>query len=268
MDEGLAQHDRWSSGEAYERYVGRWSRPVARDFVAWLALGINADWLDVGCGTGALTEILLAQATPARVEGIDASEAYVATARAAVVDKRVAFRVGDAQELPFRDGEFDAAVSGLVLNFVPDGRRMVSEMRRVVKGGGTVAVYVWDYAGEMQLMRRFWDAAMVLDPGAAALDEGSRFSVTRPESLKTLFEGAGLGDVSLKAIDVPTHFRSFDDYWQPFLGGNGAAPGYCMSLSEERRAALRERLRSTLPVEPDGSIRLSARAQAVKGRVK
>jgi SAM-dependent methyltransferase len=196
MNEGLARHDRWSSGEAYERYVGRWSRPVAGDFVAWLALAVHSDWLDVGCGTGALTEVLLAQAAPGRVEGIDASEAYVATARAAVVDTRVAFRVGDAQESPFRDGEFDAAVSGLVLNFVPDGRRMVSEMRRVVKGGGTVAVYVWDYAGEMQLMRRFWDAAVALDPDVAALDEGARFSVTRPESLKALFEDAGLGEVS------------------------------------------------------------------------
>ena len=118
-----------------------------------------------------------------------------------------------------------------MLNFVPDHARMVAEMKRAVAAGGTVAVYVWDYAGEMQLMRRFWDAAVALDPAALELDEGRRFPVTRAAPLVALFEGAGLRDVRVLAIDVPTVFKDFDDYWSPFLGGQAPAPGYRMSLS-------------------------------------
>jgi hypothetical protein len=160
------------------------------------------------------------------------------------------------------------AVSGLVLNFVSDHARMVAEMKRSVSAGGTVAAYVWDYAGEMQLMRRFWDAAVALDPAALELDEGRRFPITRAAPLVELFESAGLRDVRILAIDVPTAFKDFDDYWAPFLGGQAPAPGYCMSLSEERRAALRERIRSMLSIEADGSIRLIARAWAIRGIVE
>jgi SAM-dependent methyltransferase len=155
----------------------------------------------------------------------------------------------------------------LVLNFIPDPARALAEMRRVVKPGGTVAAYVWDYAGDMQLMRYFWDAAAALDPGALELDVGRRFPVCRPEPLGALFRGAGLAGVDTRPIDVPTRFRDFDDYWTPFLGGQAPAPGYCMSLSEAGRAALRELLRAKLPRAPDGSIPLIARAWAVRGRV-
>jgi hypothetical protein len=140
-------------------------------------------------------------------------------------------------------------------------------MARAVRREGIVAAYVWDYAGEMQLMRRFWDAAVALDPAALDKDEGWRFPVCRPEPLAALFEGAGLAAVEHRAIDVPTVFRDFDDYWQPFLGGQGPAPAYCTALPEDRRDALREQLRATLPTAPDGSIPLTARAWAVKGRV-
>jgi SAM-dependent methyltransferase len=176
------------------------------------------------------------------------------------------FKTGDARELPFEEEEFDAAVSGLALNFIPDPAKALSEMRRAVRRGGTVAAYVWDYSGEMQLMRRFWEAAAALDPTAEKLDEGHRFPICKPERLQTLFTRAGLGDVQDRAIDVPTVFRDFDDYWTPFLGGQGPAPGYCVSLSEDKRAALRERLRAELAAEADGSIHLTARAFAVRGR--
>ncbi len=262
-----ARHDVWAQGAGYERYIGRWSRPVTVAFLDWLAIPPGKAWLDVGCGTGALSQRILDTAAPASVVGVDSSEGFVAHAKAHVADKRADFRVGDAQALPVADGEFDAVLSGLVLNFVPDQAKAVSEMRRATRPGGFVAVYVWDYAGEMQLIRRFWDAAAALDPAARALDEALRFPLCRPDPLHALFTGAGLRDVETRAIDVPTLFADFDDYWSPFLGGQGPAPGYCMKLPEADREALRERLRSSLPTERDGKIPLIARAWAVRGVV-
>lgn len=255
----------WASGAAYEPYVGRWSRLVAREFLSWLAVPPGRRWLDVGCGTGALSSLVLAMASPSQMDSMDRSEGYVVYARGHVRDPRVRFEVADAQALPSPDASYDAVVSGLVLNFVPEPPRAVAEMRRVGRSGGVVAAYVWDYAGKMELMRRFWDAAVALDPAARELDEGRRFSLCQPEPLAALFAGGGLEKVETRAIDVPTVFRDFDDYWSPFLGGQGPAPGYAMSLPEARRAALRERLRSALPAQPDGSIRLVARAWAVRG---
>ena len=257
--------DTWASGAAYEPYVGRWSRLVAREFLGWLAIPPGQRWLDVGCGTGALSQTILDLAAPVQVTGVDASDGYVAYARAHVRDRRVQFRTGDAQALPEPSATYDVAVSGLVLNFVPEPQRLVAEMARVTRGGGTVAAYVWDYAGEMQLMRHFWNAAVALDPAARERDEGVRFLLCRPEPLAALFRDAGVGAVDVRAIDVPTDFRDFDDYWSPFLGGQGPAPGYAMALSEDQRAALRERIRTGLPTQVDGSIQLIARAWAVRG---
>lgn len=256
----------WDDGAAYEQYVGRWSRRVAASFVRQLAVPVGARWLDVGSGSGALSEAVLAAAGPAALLGIDRSAAYVALLRRRMSDARAHFTVGDALRLPLLAGVCDAAVSGLVLNFVPQPAEAVGEMARVVRPGGTVAVYVWDYAGEMQFMRHFWDAAVALDPAAAILDEGSRFPICRPEPLATLLWAAGLADVVAWPIDVATHFRDFDDYWLPFLSGQGPAPGYVAALGEEPRAALRERLRATLPTAPDGSIPLIARAWAARGQ--
>jgi SAM-dependent methyltransferase len=261
-----AAKDVWAVGDAYEPYVGRWSRLVARDFIGWVGVRPGARWLDVGCGTGALSQVILDRSAPDAVTGIDASAGFVEYAGGRLPDPRASFRVADAQALPFEDRAFDAVVSGLVLNFVPDASRMLAEMRRVSRGGGVVAVYVWDYAADMQMMRHFWDAAVALDPAAGALDEGRRFPICRPEPLATLFRDAGLAEVGVRALDVPTVFRDFADYWTPFLGGQAPAPGYCMSLTEDRRAALRERIRSRLPVRADGSIALIARAWGAQGR--
>jgi SAM-dependent methyltransferase len=256
----------WESGDAYERYVGRWSRPVAAEFLRWLDVAEGLDWVDVGCGTGALTAAILEAAAPRRVRGYDLSPAHIAAARARVPDPRAEFAPADARQLPDPAHAYHAAVSGLMLNFVPDPARAVAEMRRVVHLDGAVGAYVWDYAGGMELMRIFWDAAVELDPSAAKLHEGRRFGMCRPEPLRELLEAAGLHDVEVRAIDVPTRFADFDDLWEPFLGGQGPAPGYTVSLDEERRAALRELIRARLPFAPDGSITLTARAWAVRGR--
>lgn len=259
------REDKWNAGDAYEPYVGRWSRRVAAEFVDWLVVPEDARWLDVGCGTGALSEAILGGAAPREVVGVDPSEAFLGFARSRLGNAPVSLRAGDARALPVEDATFEVAVAGLVLNFVPEPAQALAEMRRSVRPGGTVAVYVWDYAGEMQLMRRFWDAAAALDPAAAELDEGRRFPICKPEELRTLFGQAGLVGIQDCAIDLPTVFRDFDDYWSPFLGGQGPAPGYCVSLPETEREALREKLRTELPVAPDGRIHLMARAFAIRG---
>lgn len=236
----------WGQGEPYERYVGRWSRLVARELLDWLEVPPGQAWLDVGSGTGALSSTVLELAAPASVTGVDPSEGFVAHARMAVPGAR--FVVGDAQELPFADGVFDAVVSGLVLNFVPDAERALRELTRVARSSGTVAAYVWDYSGRMELMRWFWDAAGDLDPAAQALDEGRRFrAFERPDNLERSFRAAGQEQVASRAIDVPTVFRDFDDYWEPFLGGQGPAPAYVASLGEEDRERLRASLEERLP---------------------
>jgi SAM-dependent methyltransferase len=221
--------------------------------------------MDVGCGTGVLTQAIIDKANPRSVVGVEPSD-FIQYAIAHIKHPDVSFRQGSAEALPVDAGTIDVAVSGLVLNFVPDPLRGVKEMVRVARPGSLVAGYVWDYAGKMELMRYFWDAATELDPAAAELDEGPRFPICAPGPLEELFLRGGLSEVEVKPIDISTKFRDFDDYWDPFLGGQGPAPGYATSLSEERRDALRERLRELLPISTDGSIDLIARAWAAKGR--
>ena len=257
----------WTSDEAYEPFVGRWSRVVAPRFLRWLPDGPQAEWCDVGCGTGALAHAILATENPVRVLGIDPSEGYLAAARRGLADLPFEAAVGSAAAIPAADGEFDRVVSALVLNFAPRPDEALAEMRRVTRPGGLVAAYVWDYAEGMQLIRAFWDAAIALDPAAAELDEGRRFALCRPDPLRALFGSAGLVDVHVAPIEVPTVFADFDDLWRPFLGGQGPAPGYCAALPEDRRDALRERLRAMLPQQADGTIPLEARAWAVRGHV-
>lgn len=257
----------WGSGAPYEQYVGRWSRRIAREFLAWLAVPSGQTWGDVGCGTGALVECILATAGPRSVFGIDRSAGFVAEAQAAINDPRVRFGVADAAALPWPNGSCDATVAGLVLNFVPDAAAMASEMVRVTRPGGRVAAYVWDYSGGMQMMRHFWDAAIEVSPDDAALDQAERFPICQPGPLEALFEQAGLSSVAVRAIDIPTIFRDFGDYWLPFLGKQGAAPTYLASLDQQKRERIRETLRARLAASADGSIALSARAWAAQGTV-
>ena len=254
----------WDSGDAYEMYMGRWSRPIAHEFVTGLDIEPGKRWLDVGCGTGALTQTILALADPGEVWGVDPSDTFVNHVRQQVTDHRVQFKVGDAAQLPFEDHTFDVVVSGLALNFMP-ADAAVHEMQRVVQSGGVVAAYVWDYSGKMEWLRYFWDVAVALDPAAKVLDEGVRFPICQEAPLRDLFREAGFGDIQVYPIDTPTHFASFDDYWGPFLCRQFPAPQYVASLSAEHQQRLREELRQRLPVNPDGTIDLIARAWAVRG---
>lgn len=254
--------DSWEAAEQYERYMGRWSRLAGAAFLDWLACPPDGRWLEVGCGTGALTATILARARPAALVAADLSTRFLGRARRAVPE--ALFAGSAAGRLPVRTDDFDVAVSGLALNFFPDQEAALRELRRAVRPGGVVAAYVWDYAGGMEMLRHFWDAVVALDPAAGALDEGLRFP-QQDGDLAALFRAAGLRDVATATLDVPAVYRDFDDYWLPFLDGPGPAPGYVKTLPPPQRAALTERLRATLPTRPDGSIGLRARAWAVRG---
>jgi trans-aconitate methyltransferase len=259
--------DAWDSGGAYERYVGRWSRPVAADFLRWLARPRGLAWADIGCGTGALRSAIIASFHPASVRGVDASPELVDHARRQV-GAPATFETGHATHLPWEAATFDVTVSGLVLNFVADHAAMVREMARVTKPGGRVAAYVWDYADGMQMMRHFWDAVIAVSPASAHLDEAARFPICRPAPLQSLFEQAALESVTVRAIEVPTVFQNFDDYWKPFLGKTGPAPAYLSSAGDDVREAIRARLQARLAARPSEPIELTARAWAVQGVVQ
>jgi SAM-dependent methyltransferase len=258
--------DTWERGNPYERYIGRWSRRVAPQFLSWLGIPAGRKWLDVGCGTGALCAAILDSCAPSSVVGVEPSEGFLKTATENLAG-RATFRQGSATAIPVKDGSADVVVSALVLNFVLDQPAALAEMARVTGKGGTIAGYVWDYAGKMELIRFFWDAAVELDPNAAKLDEGARFPLCRPDALEKLFTGAGLNGVEVKPLDIPTRFTNFDDYWQPFLGGQGPAPAYAMSLDEKARTRLRDRIRERLPTEANGSIPMIARVWAARATV-
>src|SRR6185436_10790250 len=211
--------DTWTAGATYEAFMGRWSRLLAPRFVSWLSASPNANWLDVGCGTGAFAAAIAAGANPASVVACDPSRSFVEYARQHPIDPRVSFVVAGTGQLPTRPGGFDAVASLLALNFFIEPEAAIDEMRRITALHGLVAACVWDYAEGMQLLRSFWDAAAAVDAGAADLDEGHRFPICRPNALASLFRDGGLADVRCDALEIPTRFLTFADLWQPFLGG-------------------------------------------------
>jgi trans-aconitate methyltransferase len=257
--------DTFSSAKSYEVYVGRWSQFVAREFVAWLGTAPGQSWLDVGAGTGILTEVILQDAAPSKIVGVDLSQDYIDFARQRIHDDRVEFRVEDAAAIA-ESQSFDVSVAGLVLNFLPSPEEGAKTMAQAVRRGGQVAAYVWDYSGQMEMMRHFWDAAIQVDPSAAEVDAGARFTICRPENLRALFESLGLSAVDVIPIDIQTQFQNFDDYWLPFLGAQGSVAKYFRSISDDTRTAIRDQLQRQLPTQDDGTISLVARAWAVKGR--
>ncbi|UCH40149.1 MAG: methyltransferase domain-containing protein [Gammaproteobacteria bacterium] len=260
-----SRHDAWNAGDSYDIYMGRWSRQIATKFLDWLDLPKLLRWLEVGCGTGALTESILSQCEPSSLLGIEQSQAFVATARANVVDDRVEFQVGDAQRLGLPDHSVDLVVSALVLNFIPDKEKALREMRRVCRPGGTVAFYVWDYpGGGLELLSTFWQAAISLNPEAADLAEDKRFPYCTREGLKNLASAAGLLEIESTPLEAPAVFKSFDDFWIPFTLGAGPAPGFCVNLEPEAREQLRDTLLRRLPILDDGSIPMKIRAWGIR----
>jgi SAM-dependent methyltransferase len=264
-----SRHDAWQAGDSYDAYMGRWSRLVAPSFLDWINMPASKDWLEVGCGTGALSAAILERCSPKSLISIDPSDGFLKKARANVPDERADFLLGDAQALTLETASRDAVVSALVLNFVPDKETALAEMKRVARVGGTIGLYVWDYpGGGVEFMRAFWNAATALDPSTRDLTEDRRFPFCSPEGLTDLARRACIAWPECTSIEVSTVFKDFDDYWHPFTLGAGPAPGYCSTLDPDARQRLKEKLHHDLPRREDGAIQLKARAWAVKAIVE
>jgi len=265
-DAGAPQDSRmFSAADAYERYMGRWSRLLAPKLVAFAGVREGERVLDVGTGTGALARAIETAMPSTEVVGIDPSEGFVARARQTAV--RALFEAGDAQSLRFDDASFDRVLSLVVINFVPDHEKAVAEMRRVTRPGGTVGACVWDYGEGMQMLRFFWDEAVALNPGAEAKDE-RHMKLCRAGQLGELWSKAGLANVRERAVAIEQAYASFEDYWVPFTMGAGPGGAYVVSLPEGERRALEARLRKRLlGGRPDRAFKLEAKAWCVRGDV-
>ena len=266
IDASGGQDAIFSAAQAYERFMGRWSRGLAPLFVRFAGVRDGDTVLDVGSGTGALTAAVARIAPSSRIVGIDPSAPYVALAQSKQGSRLIQFEAGDAQQMRFENATFDRTLSLLVVNFIPDVRKALGEMKRVTKSRGTVAAAVWDYGQGMEMLRAFWDEAVALAPAAAAKDERN-MPLCRRGELAALWREQGLEDVVDEALTVETRFASFDDFWAPFLEGQGPAGAYAASLSAEDREVLRLRLRRRLLGDAaDEPIVMHARAWAVRGR--
>lgn len=261
---GTTKHDSWSAGRSYDHYMGRWSRLIAAEFLRWLGAPENADWADIGCGTGALTQAILENANPRSVTGVEPSNTFASYAGEHISSPKAVFKVAGAELLPLDDNSVDVAVSALVVNFVSDKAQALREMQRIVRHPrGIMSFYVWDYpGGGIGFIDAFWKAAAKIDPAAEELDEARRFPFCTPAGLEKICCEAGIGEVIIQPIEVETSFADFEAFWHPFTLGAGPAPGYCMSLPEAQRRELKVQLASTLP--GDRSISLPARAWAVR----
>jgi ubiquinone/menaquinone biosynthesis C-methylase UbiE len=256
----------WSDGEAYEKFMGQWSRVAGRVFLDWLSLPNGLKWLDVGCGTGAFTETIQELSSVGELVAIDISEAQLAYARSRNHSDAVTFQVIDARSLPFDNDRFDVAVSALVCNFIPDREKALSEMNRVVRPNGTLGAYVWDFAGKSGINQHL-NLAIAELQGADYKPKERNDESTTQDSLRKLFSDAGLGDVLTRAIEIPVRFNDLDDYWNSNTTRFGAQLGaFVHGLSEAERQRLRSLVLQKLPVAPDGRIAYTARVNAVKGR--
>ncbi len=253
----------FSDGAAYERLMGRWSQLVGTRFLEWLALPAGLDWLDVGCGNGAFTEILAARMSPASLTGIDPSDGQIEYARQRAATAQATFHIGDAQALPFADASFDAATMALAISFVPEPARAVAELARVTKPGGSVSTYMWDLpGGGLPLAPLFRALAAVGHPGAMPPSADA----SRRTALQALWQDAGLVNIDLDLIEIPVHFADFEDFWDSNTLSVGPQARRVAALSEQTRAELRQKLQASLPIAADGSITYTATANAVKGR--
>jgi SAM-dependent methyltransferase len=255
---------RFDDGAAYERYMGRWSQLAGETFLDWLAPKSGLRWLDVGCGNGAFTEMLVERCAPLSVQGIDPSEKQLAYARTRPASRVAQFRQGDAMALPFPNDIFDAAVMPLVIFFVPSPARGVAEMARVVCPGGVVTAYAWDMEGggfpyeALQAEMRELGVAVPVPPSPGA---------SRIDAMQKLWTGARLDAIETREINVQRDFADFDDYWITILGGASVGPSLAAMASKDL-AILKGRMAARLPADADGRITYSARANAVRGRVQ
>ena len=256
----------FTDGQAYHRLMGRWSRAVGEVFLGWLALPKGLNWLDVGCGTGTFTELVIDRCAPSSMSAIDPSEDQINYARSGHSASQVTFRTGDAQSLPFADHAFNVAAMAFVINFVPDGAKATAEMKRVVKPQGTVAAYVWDYLGGGSVQRPLVEALIAMGVDAPAGGGGLRN--TRIEELRTLFEQTGLDQVATRTIEIEVSYPNFDDYWSSQTGlANHPVVQPIRKMSAPDVARLQAYLRDHLPTDQSGRIAYPARANAVKGQV-
>jgi SAM-dependent methyltransferase len=262
-----AEAKMFSMGSGYEQYMGRWSRLLAREYVAFAGVKDGERVLDVGTGTGAVAATLAGMLPSSEIVGVDPSAAFIGYASKNAKSNRARFEVGDVQALKFADASFDHTMALLVMNFIPDHDKAIGEMRRVTRPGGAVSACVWDYDAGMESLRFFWDEVVALDPAAAAKDERN-MKLSREGQLGALWKNAGLSEVRERALVIEQAFTSFGDYWGPFLKGTGPGGAYVASLDPERRGQLEARLRTRLlGNRADGAINLKARAWCVRGEV-
>lgn len=254
----------FTDGEAYERLMGRWSRLVGEQFLDWLDTAKNLNWLDVGCGNGAFTEVLISRCAPTAVTAIDPSEDQLAFARTRPGVRLADFRVADAQNLPFADSSFDFAAMALVITFLPDPGRAVAEMKRVVRPGGWVASYMWDIPGGGVPVHPIY---LAMESMGIASGRPANHAASARDAMQKFWQEAGLESVETCTIRIPTAYSSFDDFWASNVVPIGPQGKIIADMPESVRDELRLRLREHLPVSPDGHIFYQAFANAVKGRV-
>jgi SAM-dependent methyltransferase len=262
VNEGGARMFRISP-RAYDGHVGRYSSELARGLIQLAGVRLSDLVVDVGCGTGLLTAELASVVGAANVTAVDPSPPFVDACRDRVPGADV--RLGTAEQLPLDAASVDRSLAQLVINFLPEPLAGLRELRRVTRSGGTAAACVWDYAGEMRLLRAFWDAATAVDSGAAALDEGITMANCTPVTLRALWEAGGLHDVDVAELRPSVSYAGFDELWAPFLSGVGPSGAYAVSLDAARQAALRDAFFGLLG-SPRGRFVLTARAWAVVGR--
>jgi ubiquinone/menaquinone biosynthesis C-methylase UbiE len=254
----------FNDGAAYERFMGRWSRAVGGTFLEWLAPPKGAYWLDVGCGTGAFTELVLGSCSPAGIVGVDPFAEQIEYARQLPTTRLAEFKVADALNLPFPECCFDVVASALVINFIPDRPRGLSEMRRVAKPGGLIAGYVWDFAGGRATAAPLTKGMRAIGIAPPTTPGTSDSSI---EALQSLFKAAGLQAVETRPIEVTPTYRDFDDFWISQTSSVSPIAKFIASLAEAERSRLRSSVMSILPPDANGSVSYSACANAIKARV-
>ena len=254
---------RFQDGAAYERYMGRWSRAACGLFLPWLAAPLDAAWLDVGCGTGVLTEAILATQRPTRIDAFDPAAAQVELAQRKITSPLVRFGVADASAMPYRDGACDVVASALVVNFIPDRQKAVAEMHRVLRVGGSAAAFVWDFAADRSPSGPVRQALAALGVEVPPTPGGED---SRLPALEALFAAAGFRGLATRSFDVQQHFADAEAFWEAQATGFSPVASIVKRQSPEVREAARLRVHGMLAPAPGGGVTYTARAHAVKGR--